>query len=251
MVEVMAARKTRSRTRYTPPSVADRHRGALGDLLEGTGRVIPDTQQARLGFDDRQRGSTVYYSGSLELLQRRCVAIVGTRKVSEDGAKRARRLAKELARVDVVVASGLAMGVDTEAMTAAVKSGGKLIGVIGTGMDRATPVASSRLQETIYREHLLMSPFEFGSQVYRGNFPTRNKLMAAVSDATVIVEASDSSGTLHQAAECQRLGRWLFIMRSVANDPKLTWPESFLSKPRCEVLESTEQLLERIGHEGG
>ncbi len=70
--------------------------------------------------------------------------------------------------------------------------------------------------------------------------------MAALSDATVIVEASDTSGTLHQAAECQRLGRWLFIMKSVVEDAKLTWPKSFLGKPKTAVLGSTHELIDAI-----
>jgi len=63
--------------------------------------------------------------------------------------------------------------------------------------------------------------------------------MAALSDATVIIEASEGSGTLHQAAECQRLGRWLFITQAVANDPKLKWPKRFIGHPFVEVLSST------------
>jgi DNA processing protein len=70
--------------------------------------------------------------------------------------------------------------------------------------------------------------------------------MAALSDATVIVEASDTSGTLHQAAECQRLGRWLFILKSVAEDRSLQWPARFIGKPFVEVLSKTEDLLSRI-----
>jgi len=67
--------------------------------------------------------------------------------------------------------------------------------------------------------------------------------MALLSDATVIVEASDTSGTLHQAAECLRQGRWLFIVRSVANDPRLKWPRRFIGKPKVEILESTVDIV--------
>jgi predicted Rossmann fold nucleotide-binding protein DprA/Smf involved in DNA uptake len=89
-------------------------------------------------------------------------------------------------------------------------------------------------QEQIWREHLLISPFPEGRLVFRSNFPQRNRVMAALSDATVIIEAYDTSGTLHQAAECQRLGRWLFIARAVADDPSLTWPQNscIIPKPR-------------------
>ena len=71
--------------------------------------------------------------------------------------------------------------------------------------------------------------------------------MAAISDATVIVEASDTSGTLHQAAECQRLGRWLFVMRAVAEDKSLAWPSKFLKYPKVAVLSSTEEIFPILG----
>ena len=67
--------------------------------------------------------------------------------------------------------------------------------------------------------------------------------MAALSDATVIIEASDSSGTLHQAAECVRLQRWLFIARSVITDRTLEWPSKFSGHPNVRTLETTEALV--------
>jgi DNA processing protein len=72
--------------------------------------------------------------------------------------------------------------------------------------------------------------------------------MAALTDASVIVEASDTSGTLHQAAECQRLGRWLFIAKSVVDNPELTWPKKFVGKGHVAVLTTTADLLDVIRH---
>jgi DNA processing protein len=71
--------------------------------------------------------------------------------------------------------------------------------------------------------------------------------MAALSDATVIVEASDTSGTLHQAAECHKLGRWLFIMKAVAEDTSLSWPAKFLKYPKVAALSSTEEIFSALG----
>ena len=185
----------------------------------------------------------LWCAGERELVQRPCVAIVGTRRVSPEGAARARRLARELVDAGVVVVSGLARGVDTEALTAAIEAGGRVIAVISTPLERAYPAENAELQTRIYREHLLISQFAPGTAVHKGNFPTRNKLMAGISDATVIIEAGDISGTVHQAAECQRLGRWLFIAKSVAEDPKLTWPAGFLNKPCTRVLAATADVV--------
>ncbi|MBI2397122.1 MAG: DNA-processing protein DprA [Xanthomonadales bacterium] len=188
----------------------------------------------------------VYVAGDLALLERPCVSVIGTRNVSPEGAARARRVAKELSAHGVVVVSGLAEGVDTEAMTSAIRSGGRTVGVIGTPLDEAYPAKNAELQECVYTEHLLVSQFEFGARVFKSNFPQRNRLMALLSEATVVIEASDTSGTLHQAAECQRLGRWLFIAKSVVEDRSLQWPAKFVSYDRCVVLESTSQILERL-----
>jgi len=93
----------------------------------------------------------------------------------------------------------------------------------------------------------LVSPFPAGERVFRNNFPERNKLMAALSDATAIIEAGDTSGTLHQAAECVRLGRWLFIAKSVVEDPSLQWPKRFLGQPKVDSFSSTDAILKAIG----
>jgi DNA processing protein len=226
---------------YTPPASELVCISSLDDLIAGIRTITPE-QQARLQPDSR-----LWWVGDISLLNRKCVAIVGTRGVTPEGAARSRRLAHELAMAGVVVVSGLAKGVDTEALTAAVDTGGRVVAVIGTPIDRAYPAENKRLQERIYREHLLISQFAPGERVFPTNFPERNKLMAALSDATAIIEAGDTSGTLHQAAECGRLGRWLFIAKSVVDNPVLQWPKKFLGQPKVASFTATEDILKAIG----
>ncbi len=220
----------------------------LWSLLERI-RPIPAGQRKRLalpGVDvPEAHEPLVYYAGDIGLVERRCVAVVGARKVSPEGAARARRVARELVAAGVVVVSGLAEGVDTNAHEAAIQADGRTIAVIGTPLESAYPARNGPLQERIYRDHLLVSPFAAGTRVFPSNFPQRNKVMAALTDATVIIEASDTSGSLHQAAECMpgRLNRWLFIARSVVDDPSLTWPRKFLGHPNVRILEKTEDIL--------
>jgi DNA protecting protein DprA len=236
----------RRASRYEAP--ASRDAILLSALLQRYGRPGLESKQ----FDLLHRGETsshdalVHFAGDLSVLDVPSVSIVGTRAVSEEGRQRAARLARELVSAGIAVVSGLAKGVDAAAHLSAIESGGRTAAVIGTPLDKAYPAENAALQQRIYREHLLLSPFAVGEQVYRANFPARNRVMAAISDATVIVEASDTSGTLHQAAECQRLGRWLFIMRSVAEDPLLKWPSGFLGKPKVSVLSSTAELLDAV-----
>jgi DNA processing protein len=143
-----------------------------------------------------------------------------------------------------VVVSGLARGIDTAAHRSAIENGGRTIAVIGTPLSKASPVDNAPLQEAIWHEHLLISPFPEGRPVHPKNFPERNRVMAALSDATVIIEASDTSGTLHQAAECLKLGRWLFILRTAAENPSVTWPKRFLSAKNTVILDRTEQIFD-------
>jgi DNA processing protein len=189
---------------------------------------------------------TLYYAGALNFLSYPAVSIVGTREVSDAGRQRASRLARELVAAGVTIVSGLARGVDHCAHTAAIDAGGRTVAVIGTPLNEVYPAENSALQEKIYKEHLLLSPFEPGNRVFKSNFPKRNRVMAAISDATVIIEASDTSGTLHQAAECQRLGRWLFILRSVVDNPAITWPSAFVGKSKVAVLDKVEDIINAI-----
>ncbi len=145
-----------------------------------------------------------------------------------------------------MVVSGLAVGIDTAALRGALDVRGAVAAVIGTPLDKAYPAENKRLQELIYREHLLISPFAHGTRVFQSNFPERNRLMAALTDATVIIEASDTSGSLHQAKECELIGKWLFIARSVVDDPNLTWPKAFLRYRRARVLTRSQDVLDAL-----
>lgn len=230
----------RRKDKYAEPSGSLIHISSLDDLIAGVRVIIPE-QQSR--FQDGK----LWCVGDTSLVRRKCVAIVGTRDVSPDGAARSRRLACELVAAGVVIVSGLAKGVDTEALTAAMNAGGKVVAVIGTPVNRSYPAENKHLQERIYRDHLLISQFAPGERVYPSNFPERNKLMAAISDATAIMEAGDTSGTLHQAAECVRLDRWLFIAKNVAENPSLTWPERFRSYSKTRILSVTDDILRPLG----
>ncbi|ATC30644.1 DNA-processing protein DprA [Caulobacter vibrioides] len=234
-----------ARRRYSPPKVI--RETTLTEALAYVGRPpLEQRQMSMLASDQSKSDSFIFYAGQLDILRRPAVAIVGARDVSELGKKRARRLARELADRGVVVVSGLAKGVDVNAHQAAMDAGGFTVAVIGTPLQQAYPAEHASLQELIADDHLLISPFADGTRVFQSNFPKRNRVMAALTDGTVIVQASDTSGTLHQAAECQRLGRWLFILKSVFDDPSLKWPRSFASYEKTVIVESTEDVLARL-----
>ena len=232
------------RHRYQPPTEVTR--ANLQQILRKPGRKAVAEKQLDLLRSNDEREAFVYYSGNSHLLEMPSVAIVGAREVSEAGKSRAYKLARELSEAGVAVVSGLAKGVDTAAHYGAIQNKGRTIAVIGTPLTKAYPAENKLLQEEIYEHHLLLSPFAPGDAVFKSNFPKRNRVMALLSDATVIVEASDTSGSLHQAAECVRSDRWLFIMKSVVENHDLTWPKDFIGKPKVIVMSRTDEILDAI-----
>jgi DNA processing protein len=171
----------------------------------------------------------LWLAGDLELLDRGPrVSVVGSRKATLEGIRRARALTQALVAHQITVVSGLAEGIDTAAHIAAIEAGGHTIAVLGTPLDQFYPKENRDLQERLMREQLVVSQFPSGYTVTPKNFPIRNRTMALLTDATVIVEANEKSGTLHQGWEALRLGRLLFLMENVVNDPALSWPKEMM-----------------------
>lgn len=194
----------------------------------------------------------LFLVGRRELLETgRRVAVVGSRKASAVGLQRARILATTLARHGITVVSGLAEGVDTAAHVAALQAPGSTIAVVGTPLTSCYPRANLPLQELLMAEHLVVSQFAPGTRTHRSHFPLRNRTMALLSDATVIVEAEEESGTVHQGWEALRLGRPLFLLESLAARTDLTWTKELLHHgahvlSRDNLLEVLDELPERV-----
>ncbi|MBV7552007.1 DNA-protecting protein DprA [Pseudomonas sp. PDM28] len=175
----------------------------------------------------------LYYQGNWELVETPSVAIVGTREPTAEGALNAGRIAHSLSKAGYTIVSGLAKGIDTAAHTAAIAAGGKTIAVIGTPLLEYYPKENKELQEEIAQRFLVISqvPFlRYKNQNYRTNrlfFPARNVTMSALTKATIIVEAGNTSGTLVQARAALAQGRKLFILDSCFRNPELTWPARF------------------------
>jgi DNA processing protein len=175
------------------------------------------------------------------------VSIIGSRAASPQGIARTRRLSRLLVKNGVTVVSGLAKGVDTVAHRAAIEAGGRTIAVLGTPINEFYPSENRELQELIGESHLLVTQFSIGYPVLKKNFPLRNRLMALISDATIIVEAHNKSGTIHQGWEALRLARPLYILESAHDPSDSSWSSQFLGYG-AQILsdESFESLLESI-----
>jgi len=172
----------------------------------------------------------LYFQGWWDLLDTKCVAVVGTREPSENGMRKTSELVRGLVGDGFSIVSGLAAGIDTAAHQSAIDAGGKTIAVLGTPISRSYPSGNADLQKMIADDHLVVSQVpvvRYAHQDWRQNrifFPQRNVTMSALSSATVIVEASDTSGTLMQAKAAIDQNRKLFILDSCFDDPNLKWP---------------------------
>jgi DNA processing protein len=187
----------------------------------------------------------LFFAGERGLLRQPRVSVVGSREASDDGRKRAARLARELSAAGVVVVSGLAEGIDTAAHIGAIEAGGRTIAVLGNPLSVYFPRQNRKLQDTIIQEHLALSQFPEGVPARAQNYPLRNRIMALVSQATVIVEASERSGTVSQGWEAIRLGRPLYLMRSLVEAPNIAWAKLMLDYG-AEILDSTDNLLAEL-----
>ncbi|CAE6863589.1 hypothetical protein R75461_08121 [Paraburkholderia nemoris] len=207
-------------------------------------------------YPDRLRQATepvelLYFLGSWELAEApRRVAVVGTRKVSSEGAARTRKLVRSLVEHDFTVVSGLAQGVDTIAHETAIEHGGRTIAVIGTPISEVYPKENTALQRRISEEYLLISQvpvLRYKSQSPKWNrlfFPERNKTMSALTEATIIIEAGETSGTLIQAQAALKQGRKLFILESNFKNPEITWPAKYEKLGAIRVREFEDILRE-------
>jgi DNA processing protein len=186
----------------------------------------------------------LYFQGWWDLAESPSVAVVGTREPSEEGMARTRKLVKRLTDDSFTVVSGLAKGIDTEVHRTAIELGGRTIAVIGTPLNLRYPKENGQLQKQLAEEHLVISQVPVVRYQQSRNptanrffFVERNITMAALTRATVIIEAGETSGTLVQARHALKQGRKLFILESNFKNPALSWPAKFEEQGAMRVRE--------------
>jgi len=217
----------------------------FGIRVNGAGDYPPKLRDAEHPVE------LLYFQGNWDLTSTRSVAIVGTRNPSEEGRRRAAKLARLFVRADYTVVSGLAQGIDTVVHTTAMEVGGRTIAVLGTPITAVYPRENEPLQKRIADEFLVISQVpivRYSRQKPNKNrlfFPERNVTMSALTDATIIVEAGETSGTLVQARHALKQRRKLFILDSCFKNPELTWPAKFVERGAIRVTEFDE-IIEKL-----
>ena len=197
---------------------------------------------------DPPRRLYVRGSGSVETLSAPAVAIVGARACSSYGRSVARSLARELAAAGLVIVSGMARGVDGEAHRGALEAGGVTCAVLGCGIDRDYPAAHAELARRICERGVLVSEYEPGVEPAPWRFPARNRIIAGLCRATVVVEARERSGALITADFALEEGREVLAVPGEITSA-LSGGTNALLRLGATPVTSAEDVLEVFGLE--
>lgn len=173
-------------------------------------------------------------------------AIVGARKASRYGLSQATRIAGELVAAGVVVVSGLALGIDAAAHEGALIAGGKTIAVLGCGPDRVYPRRNWRIAERIARNGLILSEFPTGTGAMPGHFPQRNRIVAGLCQATLVIEAALASGSLISAKLAAGEGRDVLALPGLVTNPEARGCHQLI-RDGALLMESAEDVLAELG----
>lgn len=194
----------------------------------------------RLVYD---RPLVLWVRGVVREQDSRSVAVVGTRRASSAGLESARQISRQLVDADYVVVSGLAAGIDTAAHTAALDSGGRTIAVVGTGLRHAFPKKNAPLQCRLGAESAVVSQFEPDQEARRWTFPMRNAVMSGFARATVVVEATYTSGARMQARLALEHGRPVVLMESLLEHE---WARSYAERPGVLVVSDVAEVVDHL-----
>jgi DNA processing protein len=193
------------------------------------------------------RPPVLFIRGKLLSEDDRALAVVGTRSPSQAGLDQTQQLAAGLAKHGVTVLSGLALGVDSAAHTAALDANGRTIAVMGTGINRIYPPGHETLADRIAEQGALVSQFWPDAPPTKFSFPMRNVVMSGMAIGTVVVEATSVSGARNQARMALEHGKKLFLVESLVL--KQSWARSYAQRPGTTVIRSVSELLKAIPRE--
>lgn len=190
--------------------------------------------------------AVLFTTGDRSLLRRPAVAIVGARRATEAGRRVAEHLAATVARAGVVVVSGMALGIDGAAHRGALSVGGPTIAVLGSGADRPTPTAHVSMYRRIRAHGLVVSEFLPGAPAHPHAFPRRNRIIAALTKAVVVVEAARRSGALITVDHALDLGREVFAVPGSV-EARQSEGTNALIRDGARILLEPNQLLDELG----
>ncbi len=187
----------------------------------------------------------LYALGNIDLLNRPCIAIVGSRHATPQGEKNAEDFAENLCRHGLCVVSGMALGIDAAAHRGALKATGATIAVVGTGLDIVYPARHRELAHQIAERGLILSEFPLGTPSKAQNFPRRNRIISGLSLGCLVVEANIDSGSLITARLAGDQGREVFAIPGSIHSP-VTKGCHQLIKQGAKLVENVQDILDEL-----
>ncbi len=187
----------------------------------------------------------LYSLGDFSIVQRAAIAIVGARRASVYGRQVTQKLAREVAETGLAVVSGLARGIDCHAHAGALEAAGKTVAVMGNGVDVVYPRENRKVYERIREKGCLVSEFPIGTFPAPQNFPIRNRIISGLSYGTLIVEASEFSGSLITARLTLEQNRELWAVPGNITSPGSYGP-NYLIKQGARIVLDRQDILEGL-----
>lgn len=179
----------------------------------------------------------LYFKGNIELLNKKSIAIVGTRNCTSYGKNMSKHLANSISNNNIVIVSGLARGIDTYAHIGALKNKESTIAVLGCGIDTIYPKENEILaNEILNKNGLIISEYIMGSKIEKNNFPARNRIISGISDGVLVIEAPERSGALITVDFALEQGKEVFAVPGNIN--------SFYSRGTNNLIKDGAQLVQ-------
>jgi len=240
---VAAAIRTAAASRGEP----ERRTAGLGGWT-----LTPLDAEYPAGFLELERPPAVLFGlgDRKELVSARSVAVVGTRRPTIAGRDLARRIGARLAEASTTVVSGLAIGIDGAAHAAALEMDGRTVAVVGGGLDAPGPAVHRHLAQAIRTHGAIVSELAPGVSPTRGTFPRRNRIISALSVATIVVEAPARSGALITARHALEQGRMLLVAPGRPLDPRVAGCLSLLRESPARPLVGLDEMVVDLGLDG-
>ena len=192
----------------------------------------------------------LYYKGNANLNHDKVMAVIGTRNHTDYGKEMTCKIIQDLAQNNVVVVSGLAYGIDALAHRASLKNKLFTIGVLAHGLDRIYPAANKTLAKEMTANGGLLTDFMSGTKPDKQNFPKRNRIVAGISDATVVIETNINGGSMITAELANNYNKDVFALPGKATDIKSSGCNYLIRSNKAALIESGKDILEFMNWSG-
>lgn len=234
-----------SRAQLQPESLLQQHLVCNPDFW-----TPADPDYPRLLLEIANPPSLLYYRGKVLLEENQgskpAIAIVGTRDPSDYGRRWTRKITTALVQNNFTIISGLAEGIDAEAHQSCLEAGGRTIAVLGTGVDVVYPAKNRILYDQVLQQGAALSEYPAGTQPDRTHFPSRNRIVAGLCRAVIVIEAPSKSGALITARLANDCGRDVYVLPGSLDNPRAIGCLELVNKG-AQLILSEQHLLEMLG----